>query len=256
MASSPHLYLQGERLIMNISGARWLITGGGRGLGRAVAIAAAERGAKVVVVARSRVETDEVVASIRRNGGVAFALVADIGDKDRTYAIAGEAAALVGPIDVLIHAAGTLGPIPLVPVLETACEDLERTLVVNVVGPHRLTKAVVPSMVLRRAGVVVHVSSDAASEAYPTWGAYGASKAAFEVLGRTLAAEIAASGVRSIVVDPGEMDTRMHAQALPGADRAMLARPEDVATRLIAVVESEELGPSGSRVVLAHLGGR
>jgi NAD(P)-dependent dehydrogenase (short-subunit alcohol dehydrogenase family) len=239
---------------MDISGTRWLITGGGRGLGRAVAIGAARKGAKVVVVARSRVETDEVVAAIRREGGVAFALVADVGDKERTYAIAGEAAALVGPIDVLVHAAGTLGPVPLVPVLETACEDLERAFVVNVVGPHRLTKAIVPSMLLRGRGVVVHVSSDAASAAYPTWGAYGASKAAFEVLGRTLAGEVEGSGLRSVVVDPGEMDTRMHADALPDADRATLARPDDVAAKLLAVALDPRLGPNGSRVVLAHVG--
>jgi NAD(P)-dependent dehydrogenase (short-subunit alcohol dehydrogenase family) len=97
------------------------------------------------------------------------------------------------------------------------------------------------------------VTSDAASEAYPTWGAYGASKAAFELLARTLAAEVQESGLRSVVVDPGEMDTKMHADALPDADRAALARPEVVAQRLLTVVADARLGANGSRVVLAHV---
>ena len=238
---------------MDISGSSWLITGGGRGLGRAVALAAASAGARVVVVARTASETQEVVGAILAEGGTAFAIAADVADKDRTHAIAGEAAALVGPIDVLVHAASTLGPVPLVPVLDTACEDLERALLVNVIGAHRLTKAVAPSMLLRRRGVVVHVSSDAATEAYPTWGAYGASKAAFEVLARTLAGETEGSGLRSIVVDPGEMDTKMHADAIPDADRAALARPGEVAKKLLAVVRDEALAPSGARVVLANV---
>jgi NAD(P)-dependent dehydrogenase (short-subunit alcohol dehydrogenase family) len=236
-----------------IRGTSWLITGGGRGLGRAVALLAASRGAKVVVVARGAAETGEVVARIRADGGTAHAIVADVGQKDQTYAIAGQAAALVGPIDVLVHGAATLGPEALTGVLETACEDLERALLVNVVGPHRLTKAIVPSMLLRQTGVVLHVSSDAASEAYPTWGAYGASKAAFELLARTLAAEVEGSGVRSVVVDPGEMDTKMHADALPDADRALLQEPAVVATKLLRIARDPALGPNGARVVLANV---
>ena len=238
----------------DIRGTRWLITGGGRGLGRAVALLAASMGAKVVIVARTRAETDEVVGRVRAEGGTAHAIVADIADKDQTYAISGQAAALAGPIDVLVHGAATLGPRPLATVLETPCEDLERALLVNVVGPHRLTRAVVPSMLLRESGVVLHVSSDAALSAYPTWGAYGASKAAFELLARTLAAEVEGTGVRSVIVDPGEMDTTMHADALPDADRALLAQPAVVARKLVRVVLDAALGGNGARVALATLG--
>lgn len=238
----------------DIRGTRWLITGGGRGLGRAVALLAASMGAKVVIVARTRAETDEVVGRVRAEGGTAHAIVADIAHKDQTYAISGQAAALVGPIDVLVHGAATLGPRPLATVLETPCEDLERALLVNVVGPHRLTRAVVPSMLLRESGVVLHVSSDAALSAYPTWGAYGASKAAFELLARTLAAEVEGTGVRSVIVDPGEMDTTMHADALPDADRALLAQPAVVARKLVRVVLDAALAGNGARVALATLG--
>jgi len=238
---------------METKASHWLVTGGGRGLGRAVAIAAARDGGEAVVVARTKAELEEVTETIRRGGGVAHAIAADIADKERTHAIAGEAAALMGSIDVLVHAAATLGPVPLEPVLETPCEDLERALMVNVVGPHRLTKAIVPSMLLRGIGVIVHVSSDAAIVAYPEWGAYGASKAAFELMARTMAAEVASSGVRSLIVDPGEMDTQMHEDALPHADRTLLARPADVAEKILAIVRDGRLGPNGARVVLSHV---
>src|SRR6185369_17167166 len=115
--------------------------------------------------------------------------------------------------------ASTLGPVPLRLLLDTDCEDLEQALAVNLVGPFRLTKVVLGQMVLRGRGLVVNVTSDAALEAYPRWGAYGASKAALEQLGRVWAAELQETGVRVLAVDPGEMDTRMHADAIPDADR-------------------------------------
>jgi NAD(P)-dependent dehydrogenase (short-subunit alcohol dehydrogenase family) len=108
----------------------------------------------------------------------------------------------------------------------------------NVVGPFRLTKALLGSMQLREEGIVVNISSDAAVSAYSGWGAYSVSKAALDHLGRIWAEETAGTGVRFLSVDPGEMDTVMHEEALPGSDRATLARPEDVAARLVALLES------------------
>jgi NAD(P)-dependent dehydrogenase (short-subunit alcohol dehydrogenase family) len=103
-------------------------------------------------------------------------------------------------------------------------------------------------MALRGAGTIVHISSDAAVEPYPRWGAYGISKAAQDHLSRILAAELADTGVRVLAVDPGEMDTRMHADAVPDADPASLQRPADVSAKLIALLESNVA--SGSRIAL------
>ena len=83
-----------------------------------------------------------------------------IGDKDAVYPLAGAAAALVGPIDLLIHNASTLGATPLPLLLDTACEDLERVLAVNVIGPFRLSKIIAGSMALRGKGLLVHISQD------------------------------------------------------------------------------------------------
>ena len=158
----------------------------------------------------------------------------------------------MGPLDLLINNASTLGPQPLRLLLDTDCEDLSRALAVNLVGPFRLTKAVAGSMVLRGAGTIVNVSSDAAVEAYPRWGAYGASKAALDHLGRIWAAELEGTGVRVLTVDPGEMDTRMHADAMPDADRTLLADPARVAARIVALLASGAPA-SGARVAAAAL---
>ena len=161
-----------------------LITGGSRGLGRALGLALAGAGFRVALVARERGPLDQVVAEIRARGGEAHAIVADIADREAIAAIAGQAAALVGPIELLVNNASTLGPTPLRLLLDTDCEELSRALEVNLVGPFRLTKAVAGTMVLRGHGTIVNISSDAAVEAYPRWGAYGASKAALDHLGR------------------------------------------------------------------------
>jgi NAD(P)-dependent dehydrogenase (short-subunit alcohol dehydrogenase family) len=235
---------------MSLRNASVLVTGAGRGLGAALARKLAARGARVVLVARGTAEIEAVASSIRESGGTAFALAADIGAKDAIYPLVGAAAALVGPIDVLIHHAGTLGPVPLKLMLDTDCEEVEQALAVNLLGPFRLSRAVAGSMLVRGHGTIVAVSSDAAVEAYPRWGAYGLSKAALEHMARTFAAELAGTGVRFWIADPGEMATKMHADALPDADPATLGDPAVVAARLVERLE-DGLIAGGARVALA-----
>jgi NAD(P)-dependent dehydrogenase (short-subunit alcohol dehydrogenase family) len=228
-----------------------LVTGGSRGLGRALGEALAAAGARVVLVARQVEPLRAVVAAIRERGGEAHAVGADLAELRAAHAIAGQAAALVGPIDLLVNNASTLGPSPLRLLLDTECEDLSRALEVNLVGPFRLTKAVAGSMVLRGRGIIVNVSSDAAVEAYERWGAYGASKAALDQLSRVWAAELAGTGVRLFSVDPGEMNTRLHAEAMPDADPATLADPAQVAARILRLIADERAVLSGGRVAIA-----
>lgn len=236
---------------MDIEGKGVLVTGASEGLGAALGRKLAAQGAKVVLFARRSEPLERVAAEIRASGGEAWAVTGDIADKQAIYPLAATAAELAGSIDVLIHNASTLGPTPLRLWLDTECEDLERVLQVNLVGPFRLTKVVAGAMALRGRGLVLHVSSDAAVEAYPKWGPYGASKAALDHLGRTFAAELEGTGVRFLSVDPGEMDTAMHAAAIPDADRAALAHPADVAGRIARMVAEAERIPSGSRLLAA-----
>jgi NAD(P)-dependent dehydrogenase (short-subunit alcohol dehydrogenase family) len=232
---------------MKLQGKAALITGASRGLGRALAEELAARGARVVLVARGLADLERVAAKIRDAGGIAHAFAGDVAEKSAVHGIAGAAASLVGPIDLLVHNASVLGPTPLRLLLDTACEDLSAVLEANLVGPFRLTKIIAGSMALRGEGMVVHVSSDAAAVAYPRWGAYGVSKAAQDHLSRVWAAELGELGVRVFAVDPGEMDTEMHACAIPGADRSTLADPRFVARRVADMLGSEAIA-SGSRI--------
>jgi NAD(P)-dependent dehydrogenase (short-subunit alcohol dehydrogenase family) len=240
-----------KEFTMTFTDTRALITGGGRGLGAALARALAAKGAQVVLAARTQAEVEAVAADIRSAGGIAHALTADLTDKEAIYPLAGAANALVGPVNLLIHAAGSLGPVPLRPLADTDCEDVERALQVNLLAPFRLTKALIGAMVLNGAGTVVHVTSDAAVEAYPHWGAYGLSKAALDHLNRYWAIEFHGTGVRFLALDPGEMATRMHADALPEADPATLADPAEVAARIVPLILASAPVESGQRLVVA-----
>jgi NAD(P)-dependent dehydrogenase (short-subunit alcohol dehydrogenase family) len=238
LEASPYFFKRGGG--MKIEGRGALVTGGSRGLGAALGRALALAGARVALVARGADELEEVAGAIRRDGGEAHALAADVGDKEDIHRVSGAAAAVVGPIDLLVHNASTLGPTPLRLLLDTECEDLERVLQVNLLGPFRLTRALAGGMALRGGGLVVHVTSDAGTTAYPGWGAYGVSKAALDHLGRIWDEELRAHGVRFLTVDPGEMDTSMHAQAMPEMDRSSLASPAEAARRILAQIRAAE----------------
>lgn len=234
---------------MEISGTATLITGASRGLGAALALELGRQGARLVLVSQSRAALEPVLRRVRAAGAEAHALEADLGSKDDIYPLSGAATALVGPIDLLIHNASDLGPTPLRLLLDTECEDFERVLAVNLLGPFRLSRVIAGSMALRERGTIVHLSSDASVNAYSHWGAYSVSKAALDHLSRLWAAELGERGVRSFSVDPGEMDTQMHAAAIPDADPKTLARPEAVAARIAALIRGGTI-ENGARIEL------
>ena len=227
-----------------------LITGGSRGLGAGLALELAARGARLALVARDPEPLQKVVAAIRDRGGEAHALPADVGEKGAIHPLAGTAQAVLGSVDVVIHNASTLGPSPLRLLLDTECEDLERALAVNLLGPFRLTRILAGGMAVGEGGLVVYISSDAAVSAYPTWGAYGVSKAALDHLGRVWAVELEEHGVRFLSVDPGDMNTALHREAAPEDDPSNLLDPHEVARRLVALMEVADTFPSGERIAL------
>ena len=237
---------------MEVKGKSVLITGAGRGLGRELARKLASEGARLALVSRTAHELESLVREIREQQGEAFPIVADVGHKDSIYPIVGQAAALAGPVDILINNASTLGRVPLRLVADTDCEDFERALEVNLLGPFRLMKAVVGSMVLRQTGLIINISSDAAIETYANWGIYGSSKIALDHLTRIFAAELAPTCVRFLIVDPGEMNTQMHADAMPDADLETLRDPSVAAHEIASIIRHADAIPSGSRIVASE----
>ncbi|HUR89360.1 MAG TPA: SDR family oxidoreductase [Ramlibacter sp.] len=215
------------------AGVRVAVTGGTSGLGLALVDALWRAGAKVAFVARDAHRVSAV--QLRRPGTQGVA--GDVSDKEEIHAIAMQVNAALGGLDVLVHCASTLGPVPLAPLADTPCEDFESALQTNLLGPFRLTKALLGALAASarqgRTSVVVNISSDAAVSAYATWGAYGASKAAVAHMSRIWDEELKGHGVRVVAHDPGDMDTPMHALALPDADPSALKRPEQSAQELL-----------------------
>src|SRR5262245_17978100 len=142
---------------MQLKNKAMLISGASRGLGAALAAELGGRGARLVLCGRDREALDQVTREIRARGAEAHALTADLSEKSAIYPLAGAAAALLGPIDVLVHNASELGPTPLRLLLDTDCEDLSRVLDVNLLAPFRLSKTIAGSMALRGGGLIVHV---------------------------------------------------------------------------------------------------
>ena len=224
---------------------RVAVTGGTSGLGLALVHLLHEQGASVAFVARHRERVAEVAHAHPRTHGI----VGDVASKGDIYPIALQILGELGGLDVLINNASDLGPVPLALLGDTECEDLERALATNVLGPFRLTKALLGALAASaregRGAVVLNVSSDAAVNAYPTWGAYSASKAALRHLTSIWDAEISDQGLRLLSIDPGDMDTPMHALAVPDADRASLKRPEAAARELLDAI-AETLATNGT----------
>lgn len=222
----------------SMNGLRIAITGGTSGLGLALVRECLGRGAQVAFIARGR----ERVEELARSHVNAHGIVGDVSLKDDIHPIAIQVAGELGGLDVLINNASDLGATPLKLLADTDCEELERALATNLVGPFRLTKALLGALSAsareRGGAIVVNVSSDAAINAYPSWGAYSASKAALRHMSEIWNAELAEAGVRMLSPDPGDMDTPLHAAAVPDADLATLKRPETAARELADLIEA------------------
>jgi NAD(P)-dependent dehydrogenase (short-subunit alcohol dehydrogenase family) len=216
-----------------LDGLRAAVTGGTSGLGLAIVRELLSRGAHVAFVARTPGHVDAVA---RAHPG-AHGIVGDVARKQEIHPIALQIAGMLGGVDVLVNNASSLGPAPLALLGDTACEELELALATNVLGPFRLTKALLGSLGSSaregRGSVVLNVSSDAAINPYAEWGAYGASKAALRHMTRIWDEELAPEGIRFLSLDPGDMDTPLHALAVPDADPASLKRPETAARELV-----------------------
>ena len=219
-----------------------IVTGASRGLGEVVARVLAGRGYHLVVGARNPAPLQDVADSLAGNG-VTVPVAGDITDAAVRTRLVGAARAL-GGLDVLVNNASELGGIG--PLMEFEVQRFGRVFPVNTGAPIALIQLAVPLLAERR-GLIVNVTSDAARAAYPGWGPYGASKAALELLTRTLATELRERGVAAVIVDPGDMRTRMHQEAFPGEDFSDRPLPEVTAPFWHWLLDQRPADISGER---------
>lgn len=220
-----------------------LITGSSRGLGLTLADFLAAQGYALVVAARHEAALAEAAESLKRYGKLVTAVAGDVTDAGHRQTLIRAAAAL-GGLDLLVNNASDLGPSPLPDLAGYPLESLTRLYTTNVVAPLGLIQEALPLLKAGR-GLVVNVSSDAATGAYPGWGGYGASKAALDLMTRTLAAEIAEVGFVS--VDPGDMRTHMHQAAFPGEDISDRPLPDVTLPFWAWLLGQDPLSVSGQR---------
>jgi len=210
------------RTLMTESTRIALVTGASRGLGLVIARVLATRGYRLVIGGRDRDALATAAAELSRHAPVVVPVPGDITDAEVRANLIG-AARRLGGLDVLVNNASELGPIG--PLSTFDVPRFGRLFPVNVGAPMVLVQLALPLLTERR-GLIVNITSDAATAAYPGWGPYGATKAALELLTRTLAVELREQGVSSVLVDPGDMRTRMHQEAFPGQDISDRPLPE------------------------------
>jgi len=218
-----------------------IVTGASQGLGRALAGALAAEGWSLVLDARGAGRLADAAAEVRGRavaGSEVVAVAGDISDATHREALAEQARSL-GQVQLIVNNASTLGASPLPPVDRISDDVWQRVFEVNVIAPLALVRTLAGD--LEPGATVVDITSDAAVEPYPGWGAYGASKAALEHASRILAAEH--PEWRVLVVDPGDMRTEMHQDAFPGEDISDRPPPDDSVPGLLALVNGEH--PSG-----------
>jgi NAD(P)-dependent dehydrogenase (short-subunit alcohol dehydrogenase family) len=218
-----------------------------------IARAYARLGWRLVLTARRTRDLQSAAAELGANTDV-VALAGDVADEEHAESLVKAGVDRFGWIDVLINNASALGPSPLPELTDWPIDDFQEVLRTNVVAPLKLIQLVLPGMRARRTGLIINITSDAGVEAYPTWGGYGASKAALEHLSRVLAAELEGSGIRIYVVDPGDMDTEMHRAAEPGVDLSHLPKPDVVAPAFVRLLdEPAAFGRFQAQQVLAQV---
>jgi len=236
-----------------------IITGGGRGLGRAFALALAGAGAKVAVVSRSADQVAATVAEISAAGGQAIGLPADVSDRQAVTALVNRVEEQLGPVDLLINNAAIVSP--LGPLWESDPDEWWRTVEINVRSILLCSHAVLPSMVARQRGRIINLASGAGTVAVPYGSAYVTSKTAVIRLTETLAVETAAHGVSIFAIDPGFVRTAMTeylAESTPGAKwlpwtQAIFDQGQDVpadhAVDLVLRLATGEADPLSGRFI-------
>lgn len=222
----------------SLTGQVALVTGASRGIGAAVAVELARRGAQCVLVARTQGGLEETDDAIRAAGGLpATLLPLDLQKRAQDVDMLGPSiVARFGRLDILVHCAGVLPK--LTPVAHIQPRDMDESLAVNLSAAWRVIRTCDPPLRAAPAGCAVMLTDAVAAAPAAYWGLYGAAKAGMEHLVRCWAAEVATTPLRVILADPGPVATSLRANAFPGQDLAVIPSPRDVAPGIAALCEA------------------
>jgi NAD(P)-dependent dehydrogenase (short-subunit alcohol dehydrogenase family) len=227
-----------------------LITGASQGLGRALALAFAEEGARVVVNARSDESVRPVAGEVEGAGAEVLAVAADVSREAEVQRLVRKTVERFGRIDVLVNNAGLLGPRVGVEVYPE--DEWRRVIDANLTGPYLVSKATIPH--LSEGGSIINVVSGVSVEGRAQWGAYSVSKFGVEGLTQILASELAERGIRVNAVDPGGMRTDMRAAAYPEEDPQTRIAPEENTAVFLYLASDESKGVTGERFKAQEFG--
>ncbi|MBI2817423.1 MAG: SDR family oxidoreductase [Acidobacteria bacterium] len=226
---------------MKLSNRVALITGGGRGIGRAVAMAYAREGAKVAICARTAAEIEKAVADIRALGDCE-GWVCDVSSEESVKEFVTAARSRFGDINVLVNNAGVM--IRPAPVTSIDIRKWDYTMAVNVRGVFLVTQAVLPMMIKQKSGAIINLSSDLGRGGYANFAAYATSKWAVEGFTQTLAAEVRPYNIRANTVSPGVVATKMTGYS--GSE------PESVTDLFVYLASDESKGITGKMLDISH----
>lgn len=232
-----------KNLSMKLTGKRVVITGGSKGLGRALAFRFVAEGAHVAICARSLDPLNRVWLELQPYGTHNIAYQCDIGDADQVSQFAEKVLEEFQSVDVLINNASLLGP--RIEIADFTKSSWERIIDVNVNGLFYVTKAFLPSMIQQRSGSIINVTSSVGKAGRARWGAYAVSKFAMEGFTQTLADELKTYGVRVNSVNPGGMATEMRRAAYPHEDQRKLKTPEQITDVFVYLASDESRAISG-----------
>ena len=227
-----------------------LITGASQGLGRALALAYAKEGARLIINSRSEEGFRPVAEEVEGLGAEVLAVAADVSKGEDAQRLVEEAASRFGRLDVLVNNAGLLGP--RVAIEEYPENEWRRVIDANLTGPYLISKAAIPH--IREGGSVINVVSGVSVEGRAEWGAYSVSKFGVEGLSQILAAELEDRGIRSNAVDPGGMRTDMRAAAYPEEDPQTRITPEENTAVFVYLASDESKGVTGQRFKAQEFG--
>jgi len=220
-----------------------LVTGGSRGIGKAIAAAYAQEGAQVLICGRNEADLERAAEEMRHSGGAVYGVAGDIGEPHDAKRIVGAALERFGAIDVLANNASLLGP--RVPIAEYPYAPWREVMRVNVDGVFLITREVLQSMIPRRHGSIINVTSGVGRVGRARWGAYSASKFALEGFTQTLAEEVNDSEIRVNSLNPGPTRTAMRAAAYPDEDPLTLPQPHEIMKAFVYLASDESRGVTG-----------